>query len=36
MKVISIDFDIFLHQDLMIYNDVIRLGWHNLLTNPLM
>ena len=36
MKIVSIDFDILMHQDLIIYNDAIKYGWHNLLNSPSM
>lgn len=36
MKVVSIDFDILMHQDLMIYNDAVKYKWFNLLNNPMM
>ena len=36
MKVVTIDFDILMHQDLMIYNDAVKHKWFNLLNNPMM
>ena len=36
MKIVSIDFDILMHQDLMIYNDAIKNKWFNLLNAPMM
>lgn len=36
MKILTIDFDILMHQDLKFYNESTREGWFTLLQNPLM
>lgn len=36
MKILTIDFDILMNQDLKFYNEATREGWYTLLQNPLM